>query len=179
MEKKFIADTIVGIDCGRNGGLAMYRAGYVKTVKMPKDIADLQPYFQNIKDISINPIIFLEKVQLRADDVKDNPGKAFRIQNMLMDFQRLKDYIEIVGIPYVLWHPASWQATLKLRKQGEEKKDRKNRYKRVAEYYYPNVKATLWNADAILIMHAGRVKLEYDPTWVKQNLPKREADKLF
>lgn len=179
MEKKFIADTIVGIDCGRNGGLAIYRAGYVKTIKMPKDIADLQPYFQNIKDISINPIIFLEKVQLRADDVKDNPGKAFRIQNMLMDFQRLKDYIEIVGIPYVLVHPLSWQATLKLRKQGEEKKDRKNRYKSVAEYYYPNCKATLWNADAILIMHAGRVKLEYDPTWVKQNLPKREADKLF
>lgn len=146
---------------------------------MPKDIADLQQYFQHIKDISVNPIIFLEKVQLRADDIKDNPGKAFRIQNMLMDFQRLKDYIEIVGIPYVLVHPMSWQATLKLRKQGEEKKDRKNRYKSVAEYYYPNVKATLWNADAILIMHSGRVKLEYDPTWVKQNLPKREADKLF
>lgn len=172
-------DTIIGIDCGRNGGLATYRAGYVNTIKMPKDIADLQQYFQHIKDISINPIIFLEKVQLRADDVKDNPGKAFRIQNMLMDFQRLKDYIEIVGIPYVLIHPLSWQSTLKIRKQGEEKKDRKNRYKSVAEYYYPNVKATLWNADAILIMHAGRVKLEYDPTWVKQNLPKREADKLF
>lgn len=172
-------DTICGIDPGRSGGLAMYRAGYVKTVKMPKDIADLQSFFQNIKDISINPIIFLEKVQLRADDVKDNPGKAFRIQNMLMDFQRLKDYIEIVGIPYVLIHPLSWQSTLKIRKQGEEKKDRKNRYKQVAEYYYPNVKATLWNADAILIMHAGRIKLEYDPTWVKQNLPKREADKLF
>lgn len=172
-------DTIIGIDPGRSGGLAKYRAGYVDTIRMPKDIADLQPFFQNIKDISVNPIIFLEKVQLRADDIKDNPGKAFRIQNMLMDFQRLKDYIEIVGIPYVLIHPLSWQSTLKIRKQGEEKKDRKNRYKSVAEYYYPNVKATLWNADAILIMHAGRVKLEYDPTWVKQNLPKREADKLF
>ena len=167
-------DCIIGCDPGTNGGLAIWRPNQqLQTIKMPKDLSELRGYLQYIKEITKSPIVFLEKVQLRADDVKDNPGKAFRIQQLLMAFQRLKDYIEVEGIPYVLFHPMSWQTTLKLRKQGESKSERKSRYKQVAEYYYPNIKATLWNADAILILHAGRVKIKYEPQWVLSNLPQK------
>lgn len=167
-------DCICGIDPGSNGGIAVWRPNQpLQTIKMPKDLSELRGYLQYIKEITKSPIVFLEKVQLRADDVKDNPGKAFRIQQLLMAFQKLKDYIEVEGIPYVLFHPMSWQTTLKLRKQGESKSERKSRYKQVAEYYYPNIKATLWNADAILILHAGRVKIKYEPQWVLSNLPQK------
>lgn len=167
-------DCIIGIDPGSNGGIAVWRPNQqLQTIKMPKDLSELRSYLQYIKEITKSPIVFLEKVQLRADDVKDNPGKAFRIQQLLMAFQKLKDYIEVEGIPYVLFHPMSWQTTLKLRKQGESKAERKNRYKQVAEYYYPNIKATLWNADAILILHAGRVKIKYEPQWVLSNLQQK------
>lgn len=165
-------DCIVGIDPGSNGGLAYLRPGdKIKTVKMPKDLSELRKFFDYINEISSSPIVFVEKVQLRSDDVKDNPGKAFRIQQLLMAFQRIKDYIEVAGIPYVMIHPMSWQSTLKLRKNGESKQERKNRYKVAAEGYYPGLKATLWNADAVLILHAGRVKLKYEPQWVLSNLP--------
>lgn len=173
-------DCIIGIDPGANGGIAILRPNQqLQTIKMPKDLSELRGYLKYIKEITKSPIVFIEKVQLRADDVKDNPGKAFRIQQLLMSFQRLKDYIEVEGIPYVLFHPISWQTTLKLRKQAEGKTERKNRYKEAAEHYYPGLKASLWNADAVLILHAGRIKLKYEPNWVLANLPNYVKDGLF
>lgn len=178
--KKIIFDCILGIDPGSNGGIAIWRPNQpLQTIKMPKELSELRDYLQYIKEITKNPIVFLEKVQLRADDVKDNPGKAFRIQQLLMQFQRLKEFIEVEGIPYVLLHPMSWQSTLKLRKQAEGKTERKNRYKEAAEHYYPGLKATLWNADAVLILHAGRIKLKYEPNWVLSNLPTYVKNGLF
>ena len=47
---------------------------------------------------------------------------------------------------------------------------RKNRYKKVAQNLYPEVNVTLWNSDAILLMHFGRVVLLNDLKWVKENL---------
>lgn len=179
--KRLDFDCIIGIDPGVNGGLAVWRPNEpLRTIKMPKELNDLREYVQYIKSICQRPIIFLEKVQLRADDVRDNPGKAFRIQQLLMAFQRLKDYIEVENVPYVLMHPISWQNTLKLRTQREETKtERKNRYKQAAEHYYPGLTATLWNADAVLIMHAGRYKLKNEPNWVLANLPNYVKDGLF
>lgn len=167
-----VYDCIIGIDPGANGGIAIWRKDApVKTVKMPRNLIDIRYLLQYIKSISISAIIFLEKVQLRSDDIKDNPGKAFRIQQLLMAFRQLKDYIAVEEVPYVLVHPISWQSYLKLRKQKEEKTERKNRYKDAAAYYYPGVKTTLWNADAILLMHFGRLKCRNEPKWVEDNLP--------
>ena len=87
-------DCIIGIDPGSNGGIATWRPEHpVLTSKMPRDLNDLREYLQYVKSVCAQPIVFLEKVQLRADDIKDNPGKAFRIQQLLMQFQKLKDYI--------------------------------------------------------------------------------------
>lgn len=169
MELKF--DCVIGIDPGKQGGIAEYRKGQVKVMKMPRELEDIRKYLKYIKSISKNPIVFLEKVQLRCDDVHGNPGKAFRIEQLLLDSQKLKDYIYVEGIPYCLVHPLSWQHFLKLVKKGEEKKERKNRYKEAAAHYYPGIKPTLWNADALLIMHFGRLKIANEPEWVTSNLP--------
>lgn len=176
--KELNFDCVIGIDPGANGGIAVWRPNEtVKTIKMPKDLTELMDYLKYLKTIS-TPLIFLEKVQLRADDVKDNPGKAFRIQQLLMSFQQLKDYITIAGVPYVLVHPQSWQAYLKLRRKNDDKTERKNRYKAAAAYYYPDVKTTLWNADALLLMHFGRLKKQQEPEWLKQNIPAQALKNL-
>lgn len=180
MEHEMEFDAVIGVDPGANGGIALYRPGNnVKVIRMPKNIADIREFLQYVKEIAKQPIIFIEKVQLRSDDINANPGKAFRIQQLLLAFQQLKDYFEIEDIPYIQLHPMSWQSILKLRKHNEEKTERKNRYKRAAQHYYPTVKATLWNADALLIMHAGRLKLKNDPDWVRENLPNRVINSLF
>ena len=182
MENKIKIDCILGIDPGAQGGIAVYIPGqHAKTVKMPKDVRDLRDFFQYYAD-NYRPMAFLEKLSVRPDDVKDNPGKIYRIQQMLANFEHLKVLLESAGIPYVLVHPISWQTKLKLRIKGqhEEKAERKRRYKEVAEKNYPEVKVTLWNADALLIMHFGRWAIVNDESWVLANLPGYVKDaKIF
>jgi len=176
---KMKIDCIIGIDPGAGGGIAIWRPNHLTEVKrMPKEIMDLKTFLEYMKSIC-NPIVFIEKVQLRPDDINDNPGKAFRIQQMLNAFQKLKDVVSFCEIPFVLVHPQKWQNDLKLRLKGEEKPERKKRYQRAAQKYYPEIKATLWNADALMILHFGRYILGTSPDWVLENLPRPMHSKLF
>lgn len=187
MEQKIKINCVIGIDPGANGGIAVFIPGAkVKTVKNPKDVTDLSEFLQYYKD-NYNPIVFLEKLSVRPDDVavgpndKANMGKLYRIQKMIANYEHLKSIIEVIGIPFALVHPASWQTKLKLRVQGqkEEKADRKRRYAKIAGDLYQDAKVTLWNADALLIMHFGRWALVNTPNWVRENIPGRERHKLF
>lgn len=165
-------DCIIGIDPGASGGIALWKPNAaVKVYKMPKDLYELVEFWEHVKTIAEHPIIFIEKVQLRMDDMQG--GKAFRIQEMLKGFETLKTIITLSKIPFVQVHPMSWQSTLHLRKKGEEKEARKNRYKDVAAKFYPEVKPTLWSADALLILHFGRTKKMNDPDWILENLPEK------
>lgn len=168
-------DCIIGIDPGASGGIAVKRDGdLMKVYKMPKDMRELTVLMNHYKDISEHPLVFIEKVQLHHGDMSNEvPGKAFQIQKMLANFQQLKDFVEFAEVPFIQVHPMSWQSFLKLRKKGEEKKDRKNRYKNFAQQLYPEIRATLWNADAMLMVRFGEKKLEIDENWVWENLPKK------
>ena len=170
---------IIGIDPGKTGGIAVYRANCrTEVIKMPANLMDLKQWFEYMKGIC-RPLVFVEKVQLRPDDVNDNPGKAFRVQKLLAEFERLKTIIEMCDIPFVLVHPQKWQNALKLRVKGEGKHERKKRYQRAAADYYPDVNVTLWNADALMILHFGRYVLQAQPKWVLENLPATIHGKLF
>lgn len=178
---------VIGIDPGANGGIAVFIPDNpVKAVKMPRDITDLADFLSYYKEIS-NPIIFLEKLSVRPDDVgvgpdgKPNMGKIYRIQKLMANYEHLKALIEMAGIPYVMVHPMTWQTKLNLRVRGqqEEKAERKRRYASKAGELYRGVKVTLWNADALLIMHFGRYALINEKNWVRENLPTRESSKIF
>lgn len=186
MEKLKI-NAVIGIDPGSsNGGIAVYVPGQnVKVSRMPKDVRELGEFFAYYSE-NFHPIIFLEKQQLRVSDVQlengsVNMGKIFRMEKLQANYEHLKALIEVRGIPYIMVHPLSWQTKLNLRQKGvkEEKKERKKRYQTVAHKLYPGVKATLWNSDALLLMHFGRYVLVNDPKWVRANLPEREFSKLF
>lgn len=176
---KIKIDCIIGIDPGVSGGLAVWRANQPTTaIRMPRNLYDLRPYLEDRKAIC-NPIVFIEKVQLQHGDMSDNPGKVFRIQKMLSEFEKLKAILTLVDIPFVLVNPMKWQGDLKLRVKGEEKADRKKRYQRAAAQYYPEVKTALWNSDALMILHFGRYILQTKPGWVLENLPRNMHPKLF
>lgn len=186
MEQKIKINCVIGIDPGANGGLAIYIPGRLtKVAKMPKDLTELRDFFAYYAE-NYKPIVFLEKLSVRPDDIKTdgtgtNMGKLYRIQKLIANFEHLKALIETSGIPYVMVHPMTWQTKLKLRIHGmqEEKADRKRRYAQLAAAQYQEIKVTLWNADALLIMHFGRWALVNDAKWVKANLPEREYQKLF
>lgn len=187
MEQKIMIDCVIGIDPGASGGIAIFQPGKnTKTVKMPKDVKDLRDFFAYYAE-NFKPIVFLEKLSVRMDDVNSaddpsvNRGKIFRIQKMMENYVELKTIMESSGIPYVMVHPMSWQTKLKLRKPGmkEEKADRKKRFRRTAGEFYPEINPTLWNADALLIMHFGRYALVNEPQWVRANMPQDAFGRLF
>ena len=187
MENKIKINCVIGVDPGAGGGLAVFIPGQMtKAVKMPKDITDLRDFFAYYRE-NFNPIVFLEKLSVRPDDIradgdKPNMGKLFRIQKLMANYEHLKAIIETAGIPYVMVHPMTWQTKLNLRNRGanyENKQERKRRYCEKAGSLYPEIKTTLWNADALLILHFGRYALVNEPKWVKANLPEREYNKLF
>lgn len=178
---------VIGIDPGRQGGIAVFLPNRIepKVVRMPKDIRELGEFFAYYAE-NFQPIVFLEKLSVRPDDVtaegsKPNMGKLYRIQKLMANYEHLKALIETSGIPYIMVHPMTWQTKLRLRVAGskEEKAERKRRYQEKAATLYPSVKVTLWNADALLIMHFGRYILVNDINWVRQQLPEREYQKLF
>lgn len=185
-DKKITINCVIGIDPGANGGIAIFIPGqHTKALKIPKDLTELRDFFAYYMD-NYKPIVFLEKLSVRPDDVvvqgdRAAMGKLYRIQKLMANFEHLKALVEIAGIPYVMVHPMTWQTTLKLRVRGqhEEKADRKRRYQKHAAKLYPGVKVTLWNADAMLLMHFGRYVLVNNPKWVKEQLPEREYQKLF
>lgn len=186
IENKIKINCVIGVDPGANGGIAVFICDRgTKVIKMPKDITDLRDFFAYYREY-YKPVVFLEKLSVRPDDVvvqgdRAAMGKLYRIQKLMANFEHLKALIETAGIPYVMVHPASWQTKLKLRIRGEkiEKAERKHRYQEKAASLYPGIKVTLWNADALLIMHFGRWALVNDFKWVRANLPKPAYEKLF
>lgn len=188
MEKNIRISAVVGIDPGSNGGIVTWRPNQnIKAIKMPKDVTELRNYLEILKTIC-SPIVFLEKLSVRPDDITPgadgiNMGKLYRIQKMLANFEQLKATIAICDVPFVMVHPMKWQNELKLRakttRKKEEKNERKRRYKEIAGNLYPELKPTLWNADATLIMHFGRYILHNKPRWVLENLPAPMHDRLF
>lgn len=183
-EKKMKINCIIAIDPGvSNGGICIYRPkDKPECKKMPKDIYGLRDILQHYKGIS-KPIVFVEKLNVRPDDVRTKEGefnpKIYRIQKMLANLTQIKTVLELLDIPFVLVHPSKWQSVLKLYIKGEDKNVRKRRYREVARQLYPIVNTTLWNADAILMMHFGRCVLQNDLSWVLQNLPERTRNSLF
>lgn len=189
MEQKLTINCVIGIDPGANGGIAVFIPGRnVKVIKMPKDITELRDFLTYYRE-NYKPIVFLEKLSVRPDDVsiqgdRAAMGKLYRIQKLMANYEHLKALIETAGIPYVMVHPGKWTSYLGLKitsKFGtkETKQQRKNRYKDFAQSNYPSINVTLWNADALNIMHFARKVLVNDVNWVRANLPTKEHNKLF
>lgn len=172
-------DCIIGIDPGKSGGIAIWRPNMNTEVKkMPGDLTDLVDWFGYMLTVC-KPLVFVEKLQMRIDDIVENPGKAFRIQKMLADFEKLKTILTVTNTPFVLVNPMKWQSVLKLRVKFEAKAERKRRYKRIAAQLFPDIKTTMWNCDALLICHFGRKMLIEDNQWIMQNLPEKLHQKIF
>lgn len=184
MEKNIRISAVVGIDPGASGGIVTWRPNHnITAIKMPKDINELKEYLLYLKSIC-SPIVFLEKLSVRPDDVTlgtdgVNMGKLYRIQKMLANFEQLKAIITVAEIPFVLIAPISWQQKLRIRIKNEDKKDRKKRYKDIAQSLYPEIKQTMYSCDTTLIMHFGRYMLANNMDWIKSNLPNYLHNRLW
>lgn len=167
--KKF--DRYIGIDAGKGGAIAHIGAGRpVTTVAMPDSVEELDRYLNYLKDISECPIACVERVSLWRGDA--GKGKAFGIEKMTRSLNEITTILRIVKIPFLQIYPVQWQSYLNLRSEGwEEYAERKRRFKDVAQKHHPELKVTLRNADALLLMEFIGLKCQREPDWVIKRLP--------
>lgn len=169
---------IIAIDPGANGGIAIYQPGRpVKVVKMPSLVELGRLIAEERRGHENGLLAFIERLSVRPDDVsvvdgKINMGKILNIQKMMANFEQLKAVFTLANVPFILVSPMTWQSRLKLRKKGEkvEKSERKKQYKDKAQEWYPYINVTLWNADALLILHFARFALKNDVKYINKKL---------
>ena len=176
-------DSIIGIDPGASGGIAMWHDGRAEAFKMPSDGQSLARIIDQYS--GGRTLVFLEKLCLFRSDIavidgRAHMGKLYRVQKLLANYEGIKATLDVLGIPFVLVPPRTWQARLLLTSSRcRDKASRKHIYKERAKKLYPNMPVTLWNADALLLMHFGRYVLKSQPFWLFQNMDEKQRRILF
>lgn len=164
-------DCIIGIDPGvSNGGIAAKTRNGLELNKNPRKLKEMITIFNGFGEYSKSPLAVIEHVQLYNRDM-DVPGKLFGLQKLFNHYKLLIEALSYMEIPYLDVYPTTWQSSLNLKIKGfESDKDRKNRYKRVAQRYYPGVKVTLWNSDALLLTYFGAKVLSNHKEWALKRI---------
>jgi len=139
---------IIGIDPGKNGGIA--RVTFTNkynwsAYKCPEDINSMSDILKTFKKFAIKPICYLEKVHAFPTDARSS---AFKFG---MNFGIWQGILAALNIETILVTPQAWQKDLELSKIKQE---RKNELKKIA-IDVSGIKATLKTADAICITNWG------------------------
>lgn len=140
--------TIIAIDPGVNGAIAIYhqRVNHTDVFNMPEtptDVYDLLATYSN------NAVCFLEKVQ-------GLPGMGGSpMFNFGKGYGHLEMALIALSIPTETILPQKWTKTMSLgtKSSCSSSTEWKNKLKAKAQQLYPNIKVTLHNADALLILH--------------------------
>lgn len=140
----------IGIDPGKNGGIAVFRLGKLRTYKMPGTAKDL---YNLLKKLTIfpNTFCYLEKVQ----------GLPKMGGGAMFTFGQGYGHLEMALLALKVRHetvtPQKWQKEFQIGTKGKDKSSVwKNKLKAKAQQLNPDHKINLWNADCILIAEYGR-----------------------
>lgn len=147
--------TIIGIDPGAAGGIAVLKGSQIETHNMPETYPDIYNLLASLKND--DTIAILEDV---GHGIPGQSSKATAV------FARHNGHLEMalyaIGIPTVKVTPQKWQkhySNSMGKSKDYEKREWKNKLKGLAQQMFPSVKVTLKNADAILIAYYGNEKL--------------------
>jgi hypothetical protein len=147
---------IIGVDPGKSGAVAFWHEGIDKVVKCPSNVKEM---YEVVRDETarFNPygsIAYVEKVWAR-------PSNATRAAFTFgVNYGEWLAILAALEIETILVTPQTWMKYYKDKfkmKLPKEKKDRKNKLKKIATYY-TDKKVTLYNADAILIAAYGFIE---------------------
>ena len=144
--------TIIAIDPGANGGIAVRFSEYKEAYPMPDTFGDIIDLFRSrsIYAPSGNIVCYLEKVSGFAG--KGRPGAhMFKFGE---GFGFLQGVIMSASIKLVLVRPQEWQKHFALgtAKACVNKREWKNKLKAEAQRRFPTLAVTLKTADALLIL---------------------------
>lgn len=150
---------LISIDAGSSGAIASLKNGQVTVISMPKEIHELKQHFQSILEGAENPFCFIERVQSWISDA-DQGGKRFGIEKMVRQYNQLLTVMRMMDIPFHETQSRTWQKAFLNGEKFETKADRKRKLKEIAQEKFPNIKVTLKNCDALLILLYGNQELQ-------------------
>jgi len=142
--------TTIGIDPGKNGGIAWITDGRACVEKMPDTLQDL---WELVQDIQRANVIWPDKAPCRAyiEQVASSPQMGVKSAfSFGQGFGHLEMALTAAGIPFERVRPQVWQKSLGCMTGGD-----KNITKRRAQELFPGHKITHATADALLIAHYG------------------------
>ena len=155
--------TIIGIDVGKNGGIAWITDGKPCAEKMPDTLQDLWELIHDIKyrffrGEEIEFKAYIEEVHVSPSFAKSKDGKenthrmgARSAFTFGRGYGNLEMALTAAGIPFERVSPQKWQKSLGCLTKGD-----KNVSKRKAQELFPSLKITHATADALLIAEYGR-----------------------
>ena len=145
---------IIGISPGKGGAVAYWNEGIDKIVKCPGNVQDMYDVVKNESKGFHYKTAYLERVWARPSNAT-RAAFAFGV-----NYGEWLAILAALGIETMLVTPQTWMKYYKDKfkmKLPKEKKDRKNKLKKIATYY-TDKKVTLYNADAILIAAYGFIE---------------------
>jgi len=151
--------TVIGIDGGKSGAIAVAQNGRLDIFKMPASAKDLKIFFTGFDPEET--IIFIEKV---SAFVGEDSARKYAIIKMLGQLKELHTVLEIMGFSYVELAPVTWQSRLNLRFKGMEKAQRKTKYFEFAKRYADKTKVLKYAGDSVCVLACGlKLLKECDP----------------
>ena len=148
--------TIIGIDPGKSGGVAIWRSGLHTIVKCPKTIegmSDIIRTSQNSEyiDKNMKAVAYLEQVHAMPHDGRSSLFKFGQ------NFGQWQGILTAHNVNTILVSPQKWMKYWKTKFNIEPSKDKQERKRVLKEIatQYTDKRVTLYNSDAILIAMYG------------------------
>ena len=145
--------TLIAIDPGQSGGIAIQEAGVSQAHKMPDTITDIRDGLLNVLEFQDDVVVYLE-------DVHSMPGQGVASSFKFgRGFGNLEAIAICLGYKLIYVRPQVWQKALGLlTKKGDSKTQHKNKIKAFAQQRYPHIKVTLATADALAILEYAKLQ---------------------
>ena len=144
--------TIIAVDPGKGGGIAVLNHEGIHLHSMPESLADI---CAQLREYGAATVI-LEEVPKYCGGNRPESTTFVLAQNL----GRIEGIVTAIGHPLVRVHPKSWQKTFSISRDKAKSDQWKRRLKALACELFPQLDVTLKTADALLLLeHARRANL--------------------
>jgi hypothetical protein len=143
---------ILTIDVGVNGGICYQdKFGIIKCRKLKNEWVELSDQLSELIELDDPEEIefYVEHQNLRKPDIVS--GRWFNIHKLCIQYEMIKNCISSLGGKPISITPQEWQSIFF--QKGTTYKDKKRKFKDLATKLFPELKVTLWNSDALLMLY--------------------------
>lgn len=158
-QEQTISQTIIAIDPGASGGIAIMHRGKTSARAMPDDV-DLVSILNQYAQPSREPkaTVYMEQV---GGYIKGNPAPGSAMFNFGDGFGFIRGLCAGLGLRLILVRPQVWQKGIPYAASAKDKAERKRAFKEYAGTCFPGIGPTLKTADALCILNWATAKPNY------------------